>query len=201
MLRMLRSTDNQYFLDLYAGIWNPHGTLYDESASTAYALKGMQKADQINLLAVSAEGMAAPNNETLSGELNANTGIMQANWNTSLGATSLSFEPAFKAADKPVVVFKFYGVDHSQYPAGKALTQVDVIDKKTNKAKYIERDRANGIVKNSNFERISARLNSSYKFFNDKLTHRKMRCNLWGDKHLHASIFACLKGRTWYIFE
>ena len=133
MLRMLRSTDNQYFLNLYAGIWNPHGTLYDESASTAYALKGTQKADQINLLAVSAEGMATPNNETLSGELNANTGIMQANWNTSLGATSLSFEPAFKTADKPVVVFKFYGVDHSQYPAGKALTQVDVIDKKTNK--------------------------------------------------------------------
>ena len=29
MQRMLRSADNRYFLDLYAGIWNPHGTLKD----------------------------------------------------------------------------------------------------------------------------------------------------------------------------
>ena len=133
MQRMLRSTDGRYFLDIYAGIWNPHGSLYDQTRATSYALKGTQKADQINLLAVSAEGMATPNNETLNGTLNANTGIMQASWNTSAAKTSLNFEPAFKASDKPVVVFKFYGVDNAQYPSGKILKQVDVIDKNSNK--------------------------------------------------------------------
>ncbi len=133
MQRMLRSTEGRYFLDLYAGIWNPHGTLYDQTRATSYALKGTQKADQLNLLAVNADGMAVPNDETLNGTLNANTGMMQASWNTSAGATTLGFEPAFKASDKPVVVFKFYGVDDAQYPSGKALKRVDVIDKNSNK--------------------------------------------------------------------
>ena len=29
MQRMLHSKEGRYFLSLYAGIWNPHATLYD----------------------------------------------------------------------------------------------------------------------------------------------------------------------------
>lgn len=43
MQRMLRSDDGRYFLDLYAGIWNPHGKFHDLNEQKAIAFKGLQK--------------------------------------------------------------------------------------------------------------------------------------------------------------
>jgi TonB-linked SusC/RagA family outer membrane protein len=51
-----------------------------------------------------------------------------------------------------------------------------------------------GIVKNSNFERISARLNSSYKFFNDKLTiGENLSINKTGELQIPGVLDSALK--------
>jgi len=54
MQRMLRSSEGRYFLSLYAGIWNPHATLYDLIEDQTINLKGLQKGDQLNLKSVDA---------------------------------------------------------------------------------------------------------------------------------------------------
>ena len=49
MQRMLRSSEERYFLDLYAGVWNPKSTLYDELNQTEMDFKGTQKGDVLEL--------------------------------------------------------------------------------------------------------------------------------------------------------
>ncbi|BCU65838.1 hypothetical protein F941_00509 [Acinetobacter bouvetii DSM 14964 = CIP 107468] len=135
MQRMLRSTDGRYFLDLYAGIWNPHGVLKDLAETKSIAFKGNQKGDQLNLKSVSVDSMdeSAPKYE-LSGKLDANTGLMASVLASSDAAenATIHFEPAFKAADKPIIVFKFYGAEGGSQPYGKALKRLDIINKANN---------------------------------------------------------------------
>ncbi len=135
MQRMLRSADGQYFLDLYAGIWNPHGTLKDLKNQKSIAFKGMQKGDQLNLKSVSVDSMDETATQyALEGKLNANTGLLSAVLTSADKAVNMpiAFEPAFPAADKPVIVFKFYGIDGEQQPYGKALKRIDIINKNNN---------------------------------------------------------------------
>ena len=135
MQRMLRSDDGRYFLDLYAGIWNPHGTLHDLADQKTIAFKGLQKGDQLNLKSVSVnDDVTTSEQYQLSGNLNANTGDMPsvlsaANNNENI---SIQFGPAFTAQERPLFIFKFYGVENAQQPYGKALKQVQVLNKTTN---------------------------------------------------------------------
>lgn len=133
MQRMLRSTEGRYFLDLYAGIWNPHGTLTDLQEPKQINFKGTQKADFIDLNSVHVgTEQSAATAYRLAGTLNANTGSFKAELmeKTVPPSTSyLQFEPAFKAADKPILLFKFYGVQSADQPYGKSLKRVDVINK------------------------------------------------------------------------
>ena len=129
MQRMLQSSEGRYFLSLYAGIAHPHGTLYDLMKLKEIDFKGTQKADQIDLKSVVSGGDVEQ--YQLSGTLNANSGVFKAllsGKSDTLGR-SMQFEPAFKVANKPTFVFKFYGVDNSAQPLGKVLKQVDVINK------------------------------------------------------------------------
>ncbi|WP_374665890.1 hypothetical protein [Acinetobacter sp.] len=135
MQRMLRSTDGRYFLDLYAGIWNPHGVLKDLAENKSIAFKGSQKGDQLKLKSVSVDSMdGAAATYELSGKLDANTGLMTAELlsSDSDDKAAIHFEPAFKAVDKPVIVFKFYGAEGEGQPYGKALKRVDIVNKSNN---------------------------------------------------------------------
>ena len=132
MQRMLKSTDGRYFLDLYAGIWNPHGTLIDLQNPKHISFKGTQKGDQLNLHSVAVQAEPAVNSSyQLIGVLNANTGVLKATLTgqQDTSASSLQFEPAFKALDKPVLLFKFYGVQREDQPYGRSLKRIDVMNK------------------------------------------------------------------------
>lgn len=135
MQRMLRSDDGRYFLDLYAGIWNPHGKFHDLNEQKTIAFKGLQKGDQLNLKSVSVEGEATASEQyQLNGNLNANTGQMSSVLITAKNNESIpiQFGPAFTAVEKPLFIFKFYGLENPQQPYGRALKQVDVWNKTTN---------------------------------------------------------------------
>lgn len=131
MQRMLKSTDGRYFLDLYAGIWNPHGTLIDLQNPKRISLKGTQKGDQLNLQSIAVQADPSVNGSyQLTGLLNVNTGAFKATLaEQGASGTNLQFEPAFKAADKPVLMFKFYGLQGPDQPYGRSLKRVDVINK------------------------------------------------------------------------
>ncbi len=136
MQRMLRSNEGRYFLNLNAGVWNPHGTLYDLVENKSINLKGLQKGDQLNLTSVASESNDADNTVyQLIGTLNANTGNMSAllSKNKETFGQSIQFQPSVNITDKPVFVFKFYGLDDSTQASGKILQRVDVINKTTNK--------------------------------------------------------------------
>ncbi len=135
MQRMLRSADGRYFLDLYAGIWNPHGVLKDLQANRTIAFKGSQKGDQLGLKSVSVDSMDGSDQQyELNGVLDANSGLLNAVLKTSDKSENIpiKFEPAFKAQDKPMVVFRFYGTEGAQQPYGKALQRVDIVNKTNN---------------------------------------------------------------------
>lgn len=135
MQRMLRSDDGRYFLDLYAGIPNPHGTLHDLIDQKKIALKGLQKGNQLNLNSVSVNGdITASEKYQLNGNLNANTGEMSSVLITPEHNEDIpiQFGPAFAVAEKPLFIFKFYGLENAQQPYGRALKQVDVLNKITN---------------------------------------------------------------------
>ena len=133
--RMLRSADNRYFLDLYAGIWNPHGTLKDLTENKSIAFKGIQRGNLLNLKSVSVDSSDETVTQyTLDGNLNANTGELSAVLSTIDGSlkNKIDFEPAFKVVDKPIIVFKFYGNEDTQQASGKVLKRVDIINKTDN---------------------------------------------------------------------
>ncbi|AYO55606.1 XAC2610-related protein [Acinetobacter wuhouensis] len=132
MQRMVKSNEGRYFMSLYAGINNPHAELYDLVENKTIKFKGTQKGDQLNLKSVSSED--STDTYQLSGVLNANTGLFKAllsDQKNTFG-TSIQFEPAFKVANKPVFVFKFYGQNDATNPYGKTLQRIDVINKNNN---------------------------------------------------------------------
>ncbi len=133
MQRMLKSGEGRYFMSLYAGIPNPHGTLYDLMSVKEIAFKGTQKADQIIMKSVASERDEAGKYQ-ISGTLNANTGNFKVLFSENAETTgkSMQFEPAFKVANKPTFIFKFYGQNDPKQPLGNALKRVDVLNKVDN---------------------------------------------------------------------
>jgi len=135
MQRMLKSTEGRYFLSLYAGIWNPHATLYDLGEEQTINLKGLQKGDQLNLKSVDADSENITNKTyQLSGMLNADSGDLKAMFaegEDTLGK-SIQFEPAIKISDKPNFIFKFYGLEDINQPYGSILKRIDIVNKNNN---------------------------------------------------------------------
>ena len=135
MQRMLKSTEGRYFLSLYAGIWNPHATLYDLGEEQTINLKGLQKGDQLNLKSVDVDSENITNKTyQLSGMLNADSGDLKAMFaegEDTLGK-SIQFEPAIKASDKPNFIFKFYGLEDINQPYGSVLKRLDIVNKNNN---------------------------------------------------------------------
>lgn len=135
MQRMLKSSEDRYFLSLYAGVAKPHGTLYDLIENKNIEFRGTQKADQIVLDSVNVDPDATEYSPAqLTGTLNANTGIFRSNLisNQDNSNRAIQFEPAFKVANKPLFTFKFYGVKADTQAQEQLLTRVDVINKTTN---------------------------------------------------------------------
>lgn len=135
MQRMLKSSEDRYFLSLYAGVAKPHGTLYDLIENKNIEFRGTQKADQILLTSVNLDADTTHDSPAqLTGTLNANTGIFRSNLISNQGNTNraIQFEPAFKVANKPLFTFKFYGVKADTQAQEQLLTRVDVINKTTN---------------------------------------------------------------------
>src|SRR5690606_13028687 len=119
MQRMLRSDDGGYFLDLYAGISNPHGTLHDLTNQKKIAFKGSQKGDQLNLKSVSVKGEVITDEQyQLNGNLNPNTGEISAVFIAQKNNENIpiQFRPAFIAVERPLYIFKFYGVENARQP-------------------------------------------------------------------------------------
>ncbi|TCH65001.1 hypothetical protein [Acinetobacter sp. ANC 4862] len=135
MQRMLRSSEGRYFLSLYAGIWNPHATLYDLVEPQTINLKGLQKGDQLNLKSVDADSENITNKTyQLSGILNPNSGdlkAMLADGDDTLGKF-IQFEPAIKVSAKPNFIFKFYGQEDINQPYGSVLKRLDIVNKNNN---------------------------------------------------------------------
>lgn len=135
MQRMLRSSEGRYFLSLYAGIWNPHATLYDLVEPQTINLKGLQKGDQLNLKSVDADSENITNKTyQLSGILNPNSGdlkAMLADGDDTLGKF-IQFEPAIKVSAKPNFIFKFYGQEDINQPYGSILKRIDIVNKNNN---------------------------------------------------------------------
>lgn len=134
MQRMLKSPEGRYFLNLYAGVTKPHATLYDQIENKKVSFKGTQKGDQIAMDSFKTElDSVAYGPMQLTGVLNANTGI----FNTELVSiqnnlvSRVQFEPAFKVMNKPLFVFKFYGVKADTQAQEQLLTRVDVVNKTT----------------------------------------------------------------------
>ncbi|OTG68611.1 hypothetical protein B9T25_03720 [Acinetobacter sp. ANC 4470] len=133
MQRMLRSSEGKYFLSLYAGIWNPHATLYNLVDQQEINLKGLQKGDQLTLKSVGSDKLENGQYQ-FTGLLDSNTGNLNAHLlksDHSL-AQSISFEPANKISNKPNFIFKFYGLDNLSEPYSAALKQLDVVNKNNN---------------------------------------------------------------------
>ena len=133
MQRMLKSGEGRYFMSLYAGIPNPHGTLYDLMSVKEIAFKGTQKADQLTMKSVAYERDEAGKYQ-ISGTLNANTGMFKVllSENAETVSKTMQFEPAFKVVNKPTFIFKFYGQNDPKQPLGNALKRVDVLSKVDN---------------------------------------------------------------------
>ena len=135
MQRMLRSSEGRYFLSLYAGVWNPHGTLYDLVDNRIIKLKGLQKADQLNLNSIEIKPEVTGNTSyQLAGVLNANSGDLSAKLtqNTDITEQTLVFEPAIKISNRPNFMFKFYGTYEPKEPYVMPLKRVDIINKNNN---------------------------------------------------------------------
>ena len=133
MQRMLKSTDNQYFLSLYAGVPNPKATLTVLENADTIALKGTQKG---NDLILNADLSTQPNIEVvkkITGVLDSNSGIFQTKILIDEDWSSIQFDPAFKVENKPLFIFKFYGVKADTQKQEQLLTRVDVVNK-TSKA-------------------------------------------------------------------
>lgn len=135
MQRMVKSTDGNYFMSLYAGIAKPHATMYNLKDQSITEFRGTQKGNQLSLVSINTDPQQQNFEQVqLDGSLNVNSGILQGSLLTphNLSADVVQFEPAFKVVNKPLFTFKFYGVKADTKAQEQLLTRVDVIDKTTN---------------------------------------------------------------------
>ncbi len=133
MQRMLKSTNERYFLSLYAGVAKPHGTLYDLSENKNIEFRGTQKGSNLDLKAVQLDSLETGDIAQITGNLNVNSGVLNSNLIDRAGMDhSVRFEPAFKVENKPLFTFKFYGVKADTKAQEQLLTRVDVINKTNN---------------------------------------------------------------------
>ena len=135
MQRMVKSTDGNYFMSLYAGITNPHATMYNLKDQSITEFRGTQKGNQLNLFSINTDPQQQNFEQVqLNANLNVNTGILQGSLLTphNLNADTVQFEPAFKVVNKPLFTFKFYGVKADTQAQEQLLTRVDVMNKTTN---------------------------------------------------------------------
>ena len=132
MQRLLKSTDGQYFLSLYAGVPNPTAVLTVLKNSDAISFKGTQKGDQLVLNANVENQSQIEQVRSITGVLDANSGIFKSNLTIDQDHQSIEFQPAFKVANKPLFVFKFYGVKADTSAQAQWMTRVDVINKVNN---------------------------------------------------------------------
>jgi hypothetical protein len=136
MQRMLRSTDGQYYLDLYAGVWNPRATLTGLKTNKSIRFEGLQKADKLNLASLisPADASLEAGDYQLSGQLNAITGRFTASLvqKGQLEKKEIKFEPAFKVVDKPAFFFRFY-TPSNEATLNNFIERIDVVDQKTKK--------------------------------------------------------------------
>lgn len=132
-----RSEDGKFLLTIYSGIWNPHGTLFYLNKEGGVSVEGFQKGLNITLKSYDPEiGLEAPPEYAIDGTLNLRN-------NTLIGTVThypegeatikkTTFSPAIPVKTYPQFVFKYYGVDNERWYR-YAITQVDVINKDTNK--------------------------------------------------------------------
>lgn len=132
MQRMLKSTDGRYLLDIYSGVWNPHGTLFNLENGRAVSFEGFQKGNSIEMKSFNPElGDAAKGMYSLSGDLNAQSGEMSALFSQRDGVSeNISFKPMVQVSERPAFVFKLYGYwDDKAYK--HYIKRIDVQDKRT----------------------------------------------------------------------
>lgn len=133
MQRMLKSTDERYFLSIYAGIAKPHGTLYDLTQNKNIEFRGTQKGNELDLKAVQLDLLGKQDIAQIMGNLNVNSGVLKSNLIDQAAVNhSVQFEPAFKVENKPLFTFKFYGVKADTAAQEQLLTHVDVMNKINN---------------------------------------------------------------------
>lgn len=133
MQRMLQSTDNQYFLSLFAGVNNPRGTLTVLQNNQQIQFKGSQKGNDLVLNADLSNQANIELIKQMTGTLDANSGVFKSKFLIDEDWQNIQFEPAFKVENKPLFTFKFYGVKADTPTQEQLLTRVDVIDKTTKK--------------------------------------------------------------------
>lgn len=133
MQRMLQSTDDQYFLSLFAGVANPKATLTILGNSDLIKLKGTQKGNDLSLNADTTTQSEIEVLKQITGVLDSNTGVFQTKVLIDDNWQNIQFEPAFKVENKPLFTFKFYGVKADTQAREQLLTRVEVINKTTKK--------------------------------------------------------------------
>lgn len=133
--RALKSQDGAYLLQLYSGIWDPHGTLYDIVKHDSLSFEGSQKGNKITLSSFDPEiGEQARGAFRLTGDLNNNTGIYQAKLISKdpVIQNDIIFIPLVEVLDRPKFLFNFYGV-YLKKEHSNVITQIDILDKETKK--------------------------------------------------------------------
>ena len=133
MQRMLQSTDNQYFLSLFAGVNNPRGTLTVLQNNQQIQFKGSQKGNDLVLNADLSNQANIEVIKQMTGTLDANSGVFKSKVLVDQDLQNIQFEPVFKVENKPLFTFKFYGVKADTQAREQLLTRVDVINKTTKK--------------------------------------------------------------------
>lgn len=137
MQRLLRSTDNEYFLSLYMDVLHPNATLTSFKDNVTIQLKGEQKDDQVLF---KAEQPSDDSNaiQELKGQLNYKTNVFKSTLVNHAGVIRIKkFEPAFKVKNMSDVSFNFYGISKANHPFKRFMTRIEVFDKANQKSMQI----------------------------------------------------------------
>lgn len=137
MQRLLRSTDNEYFLSLYMDVLHPNATLTSFKDNVTIQLKGEQKGDQVLF---KAEQPSDDSNaiQELKGQLNYKTNVFKSTLVNHAGVIRIKkFEPAFKVKNMSDVSFNFYGISKANHPFKRFMTRIEVFDKANQKSMQI----------------------------------------------------------------
>ena len=132
-----RSDDGKFLLTIYSGVWNPHGTLFYLNKDGGVSVEGFQKGLNITLKSYDPEiGLEAPPEYAIDGALNLrNNTLVGTIIHYPEGEATIkktTFSPAIPINTYPQFVFKYYGFNNDRW-YGSTITQVDVINKDTNK--------------------------------------------------------------------